>query len=232
MRIGIDFRVFQVGHQFRGIGQVAAQALGQLEARIPSDDEIVLFVDSNGPDITGRADALFPEGRARRIIMWQDPRFPRLAKLRGPSTDAREQQVSANCDAFIQFDFMLGIPASVPTLVVIYDQIPILLGDRFPTSYRPHLGSARAAGLPMKHAVYKAGTRMIYEKMLAGALSRAKTVLTISRHTATTTLDFASKAGLTGIDAKVESAHLGWDHADHTAAKPGLTTMTRYRMEG
>ncbi len=231
MRVGIDFRVFQVGHQFRGIGQVASQALRQLDARLDPGDEMVLFTDEDGPDVGDLPAALFTPGRPRRLLTYLNPRYPRLAKLRGPLTDAREQLLARHCDVFVQFDFMLGLPASVPSVVVFYDQIPLLLGDIYPQNYRPHFAAARRAGMPTRQAVYKAATRVIYERMLTAALIRARGIITISEHTATTTRSFARSHGVTGIDDKIHVAHLGHHtDSDDAADEPG--PMDRYRIHG
>lgn len=230
-RIGVDFRVFQVGHQFRGIGQVATQTLAEMDRRLDPDHEFVLFHDEDGPDVAEVAATGFERSRHVDLVAYPNPRYPRLAKLRGPLTPTREDLLHRRCDVFVQFDFMLGMPASVPSVVVLYDQIPLLLGDHFPRIYRPHYGAARRAGLPVNQAVYKAGTRVIYERMLTATLTRAAAIVTISEHTAATTRTFASAHGVTGLDERIHVAHLGHRHTDGQATtRPGL--MADYRIHG
>lgn len=233
MRVGVDFRVFQVGHQFRGIGQVARHALMQMDHRLDGAASFVLFTDADGPDVTELPDELFGSGRDHRIISYPNPPYPRLAKLRGPLTTDREDLLRHHCDVFVQFDFMLGVPSAVPVVTVLYDQIPLLLGDIYPRIYRPHFAAARHAGLPLKEAVYKAGTRLIYERMLAATLERSAGILTISEHTAMTTRDFASEHGVPDIAAKVHVAHLGHEPvADGPTPEPDIMMMHRIRGLG
>lgn len=220
MRVGIDFRVFQVGHQFRGIGQVARQALVHLDRRLPEDARFVLFVDPDGPDVHELADELFGPSRRRELLEYPNPRYPRLAKLRGPLTPARERLLDARCDVFVQFDFMLGLPAAVPAVAVLYDQIPLLLGDVYPQHYRPHFSAARRAGMPLKQALYKGATRRIYERMLVATLNRAQSILAISEHTARTTAAFADTHGVPAVRPRIHVAHLGHGPTEPNGSDP------------
>ena len=42
-RVGIDFRALQIGHQFRGIGEVVRRVSYELAQILNEDDEIVVF---------------------------------------------------------------------------------------------------------------------------------------------------------------------------------------------
>ena len=68
MRIGIDLRALQIGHQFRGIGEVVRQACRQLDARSPAVDEIVAFVDGDGDRVPEILPELFGSGRRVTIV--------------------------------------------------------------------------------------------------------------------------------------------------------------------
>ena len=230
-RVGIDFRVFQVGHQFRGIGEVARRTLEWLDAHLEVDDSMVLYVDPDGPDVSRLASSLIDSDRTTTTVVYPNPRFPRLAKAIAPLTAEREQLLADTCDVFVEFDFMLGVPESVPAIVVLYDQIPLLLGDQFPENYRPTYAAARRAGLPVKQAVYKAATRTIYERMLAAALRRADGVLVISDHTAATTRSFAEEHGLGTSMPEIRVAHLGHG-AGLEEGDDEADLMTRYRVTG
>ncbi len=233
VRVGVDFRVFQVGHQFRGIGQVAEQAITRMDQRLGPDAAFVLFVDPDGPDVSDLPERMLSTSRERVQLTYPNPRYPRLAKLRGPLSPEREELLRARCDVFVQFDFMLGVPEAVPSVVVVYDQIPLLLGDAHPQHYRPHFTAARRAGMPLKQAAYKGATRIIYERMLAAALNRADGVVAISEHTAATTRDFAGSHGVTGVDHKIHVAHLGHSTGgDRGPSQPDVMAMHRLRGLG
>lgn len=234
-RIGFDFRAMQIGHQFRGIGEVVRQGCGQLHARLDASVEFVVFVDPAGAAVD--VDELFPDAvRDRRVTVvdYPEPARPRLAKLRSPVTPEREALLAASVDVLVQFDFMLGVPTSVPTVVLMYDQIPLLLGDRFPHNYRPTYRGARRGGMPVKTSVYKAGTRWVYERLLAAALDRAASIVAISEHTARTTDDFARTHDLVGVAAKTHVARLGFttSHEDRHVGLADLDVMERNRIIG
>ena len=174
MRIGIDLRAMQLGHQFRGIGEVVRQSCRQLDARSPGTDEVVAFVDEGGPSVAHELDAAFAPERRVGIVELPHPAHPRLAKLQDSITPERSAAIARSCDVLVQFDFSLGVPPTVPTVVVVYDQVPVLLGDRYPHNYRPTYRAARIAGIPVHKAVEKALGRAVYERHLTHALERAQ----------------------------------------------------------
>jgi len=228
MRIGIDLRAMQLGHQFRGIGEVVRQCCRQLDQRSAADDVVVAFVDQGGPPVTDVVEACFGPDRTVRTVELPHPKNPRMAKLRHSLTPERAAIIAASCDALVQFDFSLGVPVDVPTVVVVYDQVPVLLGDRYPHNYRPHYRSARNAGMSVAKSVNKAMGRQVYERHLAEALDRAFHIVAISEHTADTTRVFAEEHQVAGIPEKLSVAHLG-----HTppGATPELNAMERSRLD-
>jgi len=228
MRIGIDLRAMQLGHQFRGIGEVVRQCCKQLDRRSPAEDIIVALVDHGGPTVADVVEACFSPGRTVETVELPHPRNPRLAKLRDSLTPERAAIIAASCDVLVQFDFSLGVPVDVPTVLVVYDQVPVLLGDRYPHNYRPHYRSARNAGMSVPASVNKAMGRQVYERHLAQALERAAHVIAISEHTAETTRTFAEEHQVTGVPEKLSVAHLG-----HTppGATPELNAMERTRLD-
>lgn len=235
LRVGIDFRAMQIGHQFRGIGEVVRQGCRQLDQRLDPSAELVLLVDPVGMaiDIPGVFGTM-ASPRSIRVLDYPEPANPRLAKLRAPVTPEREELLRANIDVLVQFDFMLGVPESVPCVVMMYDQIPLLLGDQYPKNYRPTYQGARRGGMPVAKAIYKAGTRRIYQRLLTAALQRSAGIVAISKHTAATTESYAQSQNLTGIAQKIRVAPLGFGtHSDgkrHELAD--LDVMERNRLSG
>lgn len=134
MKIAIDLRPLQIGHQNRGIGMYLLNILKYM----PSDAEyIFLRFDSSDPvddynlsNGTPYEDVVVkrvgfsrkPIGLIRFIVYLLTPKFSRIKQL---------------CpDIFFQTDYLLGVPhkSSIQTIVVAYDLIPL----RFRSMYLPH----------------------------------------------------------------------------------------------
>src|SRR5690606_15936347 len=114
-------------------------------------------------------DDVFGPSRSVRTVELPAPTNPRMAKLAGALSPERSAMIRAEADVLVQFDFSLGLPEDLPSVVVVYDQVPLLLGDRSPRNYRPTYAGARRAGLRRREAFYKAGARRVYEKHLVSA---------------------------------------------------------------
>lgn len=244
MRIGIDLRALQIGHQFRGIGEVVRQACRQLDARSPAVDEIVAFVDGDGDRVPEILPELFGSGRRVTIVSLPPATTPidrvpgvplvgralvgkamRTVEALHPAQAAAMAQGS---DVLIQFDVGLGLPEGLPSVAVVYDQVPLLLADRHPHHYHPTYGAARRAGISRLRAANKAWNRELYRRHLIQALRRAGRLLAISEHTARTTAAFAADQGVAGVDAKLRVAHLG--HTPPAGEPPALNRMEGHRI--
>ena len=223
MRIGFDMRAMQIGHQFRGIGSVARAIIRELDARVAPDVEFVGFADPPTDEVTREFDALITAARPHPIVQVTSQSVSRIDKIRNVCDPAFEAAVQAHADVLVQFDTLLGVPENVPTVVVIFDQIPLLLGDQFPISYKPTYGGARRAGIRRHVAMNKAAARWRHERQMAAAIERAAEIVVISNHTRDTTIEFARGRGITGVDAKITVAYLGLatDSSDD-ADTPGL----------
>lgn len=230
VRVGLDFRALQIGHQFRGIGQVVREGCRHLAVALPPGTRLVPFADPAGPPVDGILAELGAADRAEAPVALAPPRLGRLQRLLGGLSPAQEQVVAEACDVFVQFDTGLGVPEDTPAAVVVYDQIPVLLGERYPAAYRPTYRVARQAGLGLRTSVQRALGREAYERGLADALRKADRVLAISEHTAATTSELARARGVEDVEAKVEVAHLGHDPE---ALRPSeLNGMERARLAG
>lgn len=227
MRIGVDLRAMQVGHQFRGIGEVLRQAVRQLDRRLPPGDELVGFHEPPGPSVAAVLPDLVASGRRTRLLDLP-PAAGRAGRLRDNLSPEQVAAFAAGCDVLLQLDFQLGVPASVPTVLVVHDQIPLLLGDRYPDIYWPTYGAARRAGLGHRVALERSLRRRIYERNLVNALARAAHVVANSEHTGRTTLAFAQEHGVAGLPARLTVARLG---AETGPAPREPNVMERMRLE-
>lgn len=227
MRVGIDFRAMQVGHQFRGIGEVLRQGCRQLDARLPAGDRIVAFYEGRGPAIDDLARELFAGGRPVTGVELP-PNGPRLQRLlRDNLSPQQAATITSGCDVWVQFDPGLGIPQDHPSVLVVHDQIPLVLGDRYPAIYWPHLRAARRAGLPAAVSLQRAARRWLYERNLTNALRRAGRVIANSAHTAGTTVQFAHDHGIDDLDGRIEVCLLGATLPETGA----INVMERNRVE-
>lgn len=230
MRVGLDFRAMQIGHQFRGIGQVVREGSRHLAATLPADHRFVLFADPSGPPVDGVLAEVGAADRLEAVVPLPTPRWARAQRLKGGLTPGQARTVAGACDVLVQFDSALGVPEAPPTVVVVYDQIPVLLGERYPLAYRPTYRAARQAGLPLRVAAVRALGREAYERGVADALRKAGRVLAISEHTARTTTELARARDVEGIEAKIEVAHLG--HDPDALRAPDLDVLEQARMAG
>ena len=231
MRIGIDFRAMQIGHQYRGIGEVLRNACRELDRRAPATDEFVAFVDPTGLSVAPILEDVF--GSDRAVVIVALPHARRRAKWRRvlDSLSPRQSElIRSSCDVLLQFDFQLGVPEGVASVVVVHDQIPIILGDRYPHIYWPHYRVARRSGQPVRTAAVRASRRWLYEQNLARVLGRATWVLADSQHTAQTTTAFARSHGVDDLASRLTVALLG--HSAVSGPTEPLNVMEQDRIAG
>lgn len=209
IRVGIDLRALQIGHQFRGIGAVARAIITELDARLDPAHTLVGFADPPTDEVTGLFEELITSSREHPVVEIHGAPPSRIAKVRNVCDPAFEAAVQARADVLVQFDHLLGVPAEVPSVLIAFDQIPLELGDRFPISYKPTYAGARRAGIGRLAAANKAAARWRHERQLTAALQRATTVVAISEHTRATTLAFAQAHGVDGVASRIEVAYLG-----------------------
>lgn len=227
-RVGVDFRAMQGGHQFRGIGEVLRQGCRQLDHRLPSEVEVVAFYEGRGASVFELVADLFSDRREVSVVE-MPPNGTRLTRLRDNLSEAQIDAIRTRCDVLVQFDPGLGLPPDLPSVLVVHDQIPTILGDRYPATYWPTYGAARSSGMSHLRALERAGRRRLYERNLANALARAGRVITNSEHTAHTTREFARTHGVPGLEDRLEPALLGVEVDEGDAGE--LLAMERIRTE-
>ncbi len=190
MRIGIDLRALQVGHEFRGIG---ANIRAQMEALFVNEDlikhDLFIYMYSG----TNPLDTInIPAGLEYRKILMKNPKDPRDHPTKRKKAAAFAKEVFVNhlvpntipktskLDVYLQFDQALGLPRSpfIKKIVVVYDLIPLVFkSDYLPSAlsvWRKHNWRAalKAYGLNIR---YKAGLRVV---------KRANKIITISQASA------------------------------------------------
>lgn len=228
MRIGIDFRAMQIGHQFRGIGEVLRNACREIDRRAPAGDEIVAFVNPAAPPVDDVVARSFGPERATSVVGLPGP-GSRRSRLRDPLSADQAAVFAAGCDVLVQVDFQLGVPRQVPTLLVVHDQIPLQLGAWYPHMYLPTYQLARRRGMGRRSAGERAMRRWLYELKLRVALARAARVIVYSDHSRSTTLAFAAEHGVTGLEERMHVVHLGHQGVGTDVAP--LTVMDEERFK-
>ena len=147
MKIGVDLRVFQVGHQYRGIGEVAKQSLSRIFTYALADTSKPTFVFYMYDDPIDPKQFLDipPELRYEEI---------RLGTRPSPDTVRSGQEKFATrwrawfggpiphtnrSDVFLQFDYALGVPRHPRTVLVAHDLIPYIFWNEYFTSPWVHV---------------------------------------------------------------------------------------------
>ena len=147
MKIGVDLRVLQVGHQYRGIGEVTKQCLNRIFERAAADKQnqpTFVFYEYED-DIDPKKFLDIPKDlHYTEIIYGTRPnsgvarsKREKLARrwhawFGSPVPHARE------CDVFLQFDYALGVPRHPRTILIAHDLIPyIFWSDYFESPWVP-----------------------------------------------------------------------------------------------
>ena len=125
MRIGIDARPLQAETKHRGIGKSLEFFLHALVAR-KTDDEFVFYVDGGLP--IPEVVAAFTNAR---LVTYTSPELTRKKYIRSIIAPWRPIRASRrDIDVLLQYDAALGIPHTVPTVVIFHDLIPYLFHEQ------------------------------------------------------------------------------------------------------
>jgi len=122
MRVGIDARPLQGETQFRGIGKAFDFLLRAVLAKHTKDNSFVFYIDDAlpVPELLNR----FPDAKFISIPATQLGRKRFFRSFIPPYKTA--QPSKSDVDVFFQYDAYLGVPTSVPSVVVFHDLIPYL----------------------------------------------------------------------------------------------------------
>ena len=217
MKIGIDFRALQIGHQYRGIGEVTRQVTKELVAMADHNDSFIFFIYDGMP----QPDMSFlgiEKPHFSHLPKQPEGRKARLKRFVLPRGDVIQPLIAKRCDVFLQFDFELGLPERHANVLMIHDQIPYILGNIYPNTYLPDYSTARRMGLSRKNALKRSlFHRHAYVRNMRVMLDRATEVLSVSEHTARTTVDFASPNRRPHLS--ITTALLGYSHPKRSSDK-------------
>lgn len=122
MRIGIDLRPLQGETQYRGIGKSLEFFLESLKNMHEANHSYVLYVDKTIK--LPHAIRLFPEARIISVAGSPLGRMRYVRSLLPSYTPIRPSH--KDIDLLLQYDASLGVPRSVPTIVIFHDLIPYL----------------------------------------------------------------------------------------------------------
>lgn len=186
MKIGVDLRVLQIGHQYRGIGEVAKRSLNRIfELAVKGSDGpsfvFYLYDDNEDP----KRFLTIPKGlEYKEVGLGVQPLkkvgrslFEKVGhKLRAwygnPIPQAKE------CDVFLQFDYALGVPRRPKTVLIKHDIIPYIFWDSYFSSSWVHF-KHRAARTTLRNMIHN----YEYKRVLRRSLRAAWRVVCVSDHT-------------------------------------------------
>jgi glycosyltransferase involved in cell wall biosynthesis len=148
MKIGVDLRVLQIGHQYRGIGEVTKQCLNRMFEIAVADTKnqptfVFFMYELTADEIDPKSFLHIPEGlQYEEVSLGKQPIknphrsvFEKLGRkyrtLYGnPLPHAKK------CDVLLQFDYALGVAKHPKTVLVAHDIIPyIFWSDYFESAW-------------------------------------------------------------------------------------------------
>lgn len=185
MVIGVDLRVLQIGHQFRGVGEVAKRTLNRLFERAVAEKDGPEFIFYAYDDDDPKRLLHIPDGLQHRTVSMgkfpkNDPGRSKTQKIGrilnvlygNPVSEAGE------CDVFLQFDYGLGVPTNTKTVLIKHDIIPVIFWDKYFSSPWLHFKhrAARTTLRTMRH-------NYEYLRVLRRSLKNAASILCVSDST-------------------------------------------------
>lgn len=183
MKIGVDLRALQIGHQYRGIGEVVKRTLDELfPLAIKDGHSFVFYMYENLDDPTKLLH--IPESLSYTTISTG------LSPLNAGRTSAQKlldayRYLYANpiinakaCDVFLQYDYALGVPTNVRTVLIKHDIIPFIFWDQF----------FESPMVPFRNKAARTTLRTFFHNYrskhsLTRALHNADQIITVSEYT-------------------------------------------------
>ncbi len=186
MVIGIDLRVFQIGHQYRGIGAHISNLLAEF-SKVDENLSFVFFEHPNVETGLGMIKQFLPklnyEIRYTNNRLVGETYFQReweSFKQRVLVGDAGLGDLS-DIDVLLSVDFNLGVPkpSKINTVLIAYDMIPWVLSGYYLPSFAQNFKKSKN----IKSALKSALDKRLYFWKLKQANQRAKKIIAISEHT-------------------------------------------------
>lgn len=185
MTIGVDLRVLQIGHQFRGVGESAKRTLNSLFELAATDEDAPEFIFYAYEDDDPLRLLDVPKTlKYQSVSMGKFPKNnpsrtkqEKIARILGVLFGNPIKQAKG-CDVFLQFDYSLGVPTDVKTVLIKHDIIPYIFWDKYFTS----------AWVPFKHRAARTTLRTLrhnyeYMHILKRSLKNAKSIMCVSEST-------------------------------------------------
>lgn len=187
MIIGVDLRVLQIGHQYRGIGEVARRVLdGVFELAMADSTLKPQFVLYSYDDPIDPKDFLnIPDGLHYREVKVGTRPQPGDGRTTSQKLKTKWQAwygdplpQAAGCDVFLQVDYALGVPLKAKTVLIKHDLIPYVFWNDYFTSSWVHFRN-KAARTTLRNMVHN----YEYKRVLSRSVHNAWRILCVSEHT-------------------------------------------------
>ncbi len=183
MMIGVDLRALQIGHQFRGIGEVVKRTLNEIFVIASKEGNSFAFYTYDDLNDPKQLLEIPKQLQYKSISMGNSPQSSGRSKLEklvdsysqlygNPIKNAKE------CDVFLQYDYALGVPNNTKTILIKHDIIPFIFWDQF----------FESPMVPFKNKALRTTLRTAFhnyrsKKVLKNALKKADKIVTVSDYT-------------------------------------------------
>jgi glycosyltransferase involved in cell wall biosynthesis len=183
MMIGVDLRALQIGHQFRGIGEVVKRTLNEIFVIASKEGNSFAFYTYDDLNDPKQLLEIPKQLQYKSISMGNSPQSSGRSKLEklvdsysqlygNPIKNAKE------CNVFLQYDYALGVPNNTKTILIKHDIIPFIFWDQF----------FESPMVPFKNKALRTTLRTAFhnyrsKKVLKNALKKADKIVTVSDYT-------------------------------------------------
>jgi glycosyltransferase involved in cell wall biosynthesis len=183
MIIGVDLRALQIGHQFRGIGEVVKRTLNEIFIEASKEGNSFAFYTYDDLSDPRQLLEIPKQLQYKNISMGSSPQTVNRSKKQklidsysqlygNPIKQAKE------CDVFLQYDYALGVPTNTKTVLIKHDIIPFIFWSQF----------FESPMVPLKNKALRTTLRTTFhnyrsKKVLKNALKRADKIVTVSDYT-------------------------------------------------
>jgi glycosyltransferase involved in cell wall biosynthesis len=209
MKIGIDLRPLQMGHKFRGIGEVTKQVSNRIIQQGSKDKDVrFVFYEYDGDDPKELLN--LPKDLAYDVVKLgvspeEDTTATKGQKVKRTLKHFYGQPIngSEKSDVFLQFDYAFGVPTNTKTLLIKHDLIPYIFWDKyFESAWVPFKNKAMRTTLRTLFANHK------FMHILRRSLRDAHVIMSVSANTKKDIEKYfgvdpkKSKVALLGVDVK------------------------------
>jgi glycosyltransferase involved in cell wall biosynthesis len=226
MVIGVDLRIFQIGHQYRGIGAHIYNLLREISEMPKSKQpEFIFYEHQNIDSGIGILDKF--SDKLSFTVRYTDERLVGETFFEREWNSFQQRNIDGSAglgdlsgiDVLLSIDFNLGVPKpnKVKTVLITYDLIPWILSEH----YLPNFLQVFSSTHNFKKAVRAQIEKRLYRAKFWQANKRASKILSISEHTKLDLVDVLK------IDEhKIKTVLLGIDKSTKKKVyKPVISTV-------